>query len=207
MQRVLLLLALATIFSCYHAQQYYPCNAMPVFGSLTLESAYLEVRNLSTMMYPRNNYTGEIVRTSWASLQLAALQEWDTPYPEDCREPGHYTTPGIIDGTSLSDTLFLPQDLLCSLAQVNDTLFGTVGTESVVMRMKHPSYPDFQATLNLTRPSSAHEIIYPGTNNTHYNDYRISYMYVEAEFRSGLHQSCHAAFGAPHLFFPESPTE
>ena len=151
---------------------------MPETKSLTLDYAHLEVHNFSAIMYPRNNYTGEVRRDAYASLALLSLQEWDTPYPNDCREPGHYTPPGQVNGTSLSGTLFLPQDLLCSLSEVNDTLFNTLEVQTLVLHFKHPSYPDFLGTLNLTRPSSAYDIVYPGTADTRFNDYVVSYMYV-----------------------------
>lgn len=179
MKRMLLALALFAAMSLSQGQNWYPCNAMPEYRSLTLEYGHLELHNLTTIMYPRNNYTGEVRRDAYASLELLALQEWNTPFPEDCREPGHYTTPGIVDGTSLSDTLFLPRDLLCNINLVNDTLFGIVEVQTIVMRFKHPTYPDFLGTLNLTQPSTAYDITYPGTANTRFNNYMVSYMYVQ----------------------------
>lgn len=155
---------------------------MPEYRTLTLDNALLEVRNLTTIMFPRNKYTGEIIRSSYASLTILSLQEWDTPYPNDCREPGHYNTSiGGQDGTSIVGTLFLPANMTCSIRSINDTLFGSLAVETVIVNFKHPNHPDFLGTLNVTRPSSAYELVYEGTNNTRFNDYRVRYMYATSK--------------------------
>lgn len=152
---------------------------MREFKTMTLETGFLEVSNLTATIYPRNKYTGEVLRQNRAELTISGMQEWWSPVlSRECREPGHYTTPGEYDEESWAQTLFLRKDMLCSIDLVSDNFFGTP-TETIVQTIRHPSYPDFLATLNVSKSSIAFEKVFPGEETTRFNDYVMQLMYVE----------------------------
>jgi hypothetical protein len=160
--------------------EFHPCMQQPRAYNLTLGTSFLEVRNTTVFLYARNNYTDTVLRESYIALTFRGIQEWYTGPGHDCHEPSDPVPPLTVDGASTAYNAVLTEDMECNLRVVNGTLPNGRNISSLVTTVRHPSYPNFSVTFNITKSFGTYEQIYVGIGNpnTNFNDYIIQYKFV-----------------------------